>query len=235
MAANTIIRIVDRILRFAGLAANVKRGEIKNDALYDALLKWSADPSVETILEIGSSTGDGSTQALLAGLAQNRSKPRLYCIEAVTERFNELKRRCGGTPNVFCYNVSSVSREDIVPDAIVDEYHAASRVHPATDLVKSWRQKELAYIGDANIAENGIELIKKQHKIEKFDMVLIDGSEFTAHAELDAIYGAKVIFLDDICSLKNHYNVIRLIYDSHYHLIEANPKLRNGYAIFLRG
>ena len=63
-------------------------------------------------------------------------------------------------------------------------------------------------------------------------MVLIDGSEFTGKPELDLVYGAKFILLDDIRAYKNYHNYKRLLNDKNYKLIEEQPFLRNGYAIF---
>ena len=63
-------------------------------------------------------------------------------------------------------------------------------------------------------------------------MVLIDGSEFTDTAELELVYGARFILLDDICTFKNFTSRQRLLNDPNYECIEENLDLRNGYAIF---
>ena len=72
------------------------------------------------------------------------------------------------------------------------------------------------------------------HQIDYFDLVLIDGSEFTGIEELNRVYGAKWILLDDIRAFKNHYNYHRLSKDPDYQLIEENHTLRNGHAIFTK-
>jgi hypothetical protein len=82
------------------------------------------------------------------------------------------------------------------------------------------------------VTQNGIELIKSERNIEHFDMVLIDGSEFTGKAELELTYGAKFILLDDIRAFKNYENYEKLLNDPSYELIEEQLFLRNGYAIF---
>ncbi|MBW2169777.1 MAG: tetratricopeptide repeat protein, partial [Deltaproteobacteria bacterium] len=64
--------------------------------------------------------------------------------------------------------------------------------------------------------------------------VLIDGSEFTGKAELDEVYGAKIIMLDDINGYKNYHNYQRLVADKTYELIAENWQVRNGYAAFRR-
>jgi hypothetical protein len=65
-----------------------------------------------------------------------------------------------------------------------------------------------------------------------FDAVLIDGSEFTGRAELDEVYGASYILLDDIRAFKNYANFARLSADPAYSLVEVSEHVRNGYAVF---
>lgn len=67
-----------------------------------------------------------------------------------------------------------------------------------------------------------------------FDLVLIDGSEFTGTAEMNDIYGAKIICLDDINAYKCYEARQRLLNDSAYELLAENRLLRNGFSIFYR-
>ena len=76
--------------------------------------------------------------------------------------------------------------------------------------------------------------MRAQHGIEIFDAVLIDGSEFTGRAELDEIYGARFVLLDDTLTFKNWENARRLLADPAYRLVRADPATRNGFAVFER-
>lgn len=102
------------------------------------------------------------------------------------------------------------------------------------DRVIGWLKQDIDYVKSSGVAQNGIALIKEQHGIEFFDIVLIDGSEFTGMAEFKLIYGARFILLDDTNAFKNYHNYQQLINDPHYELIEQDIQLRNGYAIFKR-
>jgi len=67
-----------------------------------------------------------------------------------------------------------------------------------------------------------------------FDMVLIDGSEFTGEAELYHCLGARVIALDDVNSHKC-FNAYRILANHvSYALTHQNMGLRNGFAVFER-
>src|SRR5947209_7929337 len=63
--------------------------EIKNDNFYDVIYKIAKNEPVHTILEIGSSSGQGSTEAFVKGIKDNPSKPRLFCMEVSLVRFND--------------------------------------------------------------------------------------------------------------------------------------------------
>ncbi len=76
--------------------------------------------------------------------------------------------------------------------------------------------------------------MKQRSGVADFDLVLIDGSEFTGAAELDRVYGARCIALDDVNAYKNYDNYQRLKRDARYRLVEEDWSTRNGYAIFRR-
>ena len=65
-------------------------------------------------------------------------------------------------------------------------------------------------------------------------MVFIDGSAFTAQAELNLGTRRASIVLDDTNDIKNFYNYHRLSTDPNYFLAEEDWHLRNGYAVFER-
>ena len=70
--------------------------------------------------------------------------------------------------------------------------------------------------------------------LARFDAVLIDGSEFAGYAELDEVYGARFLLLDDTETFKNWENSRRLQADPEYRLIHADSETRNGSAVFER-
>jgi hypothetical protein len=192
---------------------------------------------VETILEIGAATGDGSTRAFVAGADRRPRPPRVFCLEVVRERFRELEARYSSRSFVFPYNAASVA-----PAAYASEEEVRGFYHVVPSALNSfplervlaWRSDELAYLETAGVAVDGVERVRREHGLERFDVVLIDGSEFTAGAELRLVYGASWLVLDDVNSFKNHANALQLLADPAYELVAADPRLRNGYAIFRR-
>ena len=209
--------------------------EIKNDALYRALQRLAGKRGVESILEIGSSSGEGSTEAFVSAIRSLRRKPKLFCLEISQPRFEKLAAAYRDDEFVECYRSSSVPLESFPSEEEVAAFHRSGVSHLnqyPLETVLGWLKADKDYLASAGVPADGIARIRSEHGIGRFDVVLIDGSEFTAAAELELVYGARWIALDDIMTYKNFASYRRLAADAQYELVEENKYLRNGYAIF---
>ena len=66
--------------------------EIKHDLFYRTIEAIGRYAPVRHVLEIGSSSGEGSTEAWVRGMRENVLRPRLYCLEVSRVRFEALSR-----------------------------------------------------------------------------------------------------------------------------------------------
>jgi len=211
--------------------------EIKEDEFYYTIRKMAQEEDVRTILEIGSSAGTGSTEAFVSGLKENPNKPSLFCMEVSKPRFAELQKKYEKDSFVKCYNASSISLSSFPSEQDVTNFYTTTKTalnNYPVDQVVGWLRQDIDYIKSSCVPDGGIKRIKRENNIVNFGMVLIDGSEFAGISELNEVYGAKIIMLDDINGFKNHHNYHRLLNDQNYSLVVENWKLRNGYAIFKR-
>ncbi len=209
--------------------------EVTNDEFFDLIQRLAKRRDVTTILEIGSSSGEGSTAAFVRGMDRNPNQPTLYCIEMSAPRFVALKRRYAARNDVRCYNVSTVPTEKLPSRgevaAFYERYDTGLNRYPLAEVLQ-WLEQDLEYLHKSQVPTQGIRLIKQENGIDRFDLVLIDGSAFTGAAELEEVCGARIILLDDVNDIKNFGNYRRLSSDPQYRLISENWKLRNGYAAF---
>jgi tetratricopeptide (TPR) repeat protein len=176
--------------------------ESKNDEFFCAIRDLTREEDIKAALIIGAALGDGSTEALLAGVLENKNKPSVFCINASRHRFINLRRTLSNFPTMKWYELSSSSRKNV--------------------------NEEL---------RNTVNQIKAQNHIDFFDVVLIDGSELRHQLHVAGVldkelFKANFIFLDDINGVHNQKNYERLLRKSNYVLVDQNPGLRNGYAIF---
>lgn len=209
--------------------------EIKNDDFYAIIQQLARTEDIKTVLEIGSSSGGGSTEAFVTGLRENPNQPKLFCMEVSQTRFAELNKRYEHESFVKCYNVSSVAIEEFPDRSEVIKFHENTtgnlKAYPL-ERVLGWLQQDIEYVKNSGTSANGIRQVKQENQIEHFDLVLIDGSEFTGISELKEVYGSKFILLDDITTFKNYKNHQQLLQDPNYILIGENKTTRNGYSIF---
>ncbi|BDG70903.1 glycosyltransferase family 4 protein [Roseomonas fluvialis] len=211
--------------------------EIKDDAFYRLIRDLAASESLRHVLEIGSSAGGGSTEAFVAGLAQNPGQPRLFCIEVSKPRFEVLRQTYADRSLVQCYNMSSVAVEEFPTPAEVERFYreetSGLSKFPLPEVLR-WLEQDIAYVRDAGVDAGAIERIKAEHGIEHFDMVLIDGSEFTGEVELAKVIGARLILLDDTNTFKCFAARRTLLAHPDYEVIADDQALRNGFSAFRR-
>jgi hypothetical protein len=211
--------------------------EILDDEFH-AIIRWLCEHEhLKNVLEIGSSAGAGSTSALVKGLARNRHAPKLFCMELSAARFKKLSATYANRAFVNCYNVSSVPVECFATEQLVASFynsHHTNLDQHELDQVLGWRREGIEYVLASAVPQNGIARIKRENHIDAFDLVIIDGSEFTGDAELDAVYGAKIICLDDTNSFKCYGARQRLLDDPAYETVADDQVLRNGFSVFHR-
>ena len=212
--------------------------EIVNDELFKELELLASQDDVKTILEIGTGSGEGSTLAIVNGLGKNKNKKTLFTtIEISKQRAQSVIDRYRNNKNMVVYVGCSVSIEDYATDAQIEKFYSSKKTalnkYPL-EMVLGWEKEELDYIAENDVECGIINTIERQSDGKPFDLVLIDGSEFTGHAELKLLIGAKYIVLDDINAFKNNDNYNYLQASKQYSLVKENWNLRNGFAIFKR-
>jgi rubrerythrin len=213
--------------------------EIKADTFYDHLCFFAKNTRFKSFLEIGSSSGGGSTKAFVSTIRQRTDKNDVsfYCMELSKTRFNALYQTYKDDLFVKAHNVSSIASNEFPSEKEIIRFYKNTYTklnNTKLSTVLKWYRNDIAYIKNTDSDINGIELIKSKENIEYFDMVLIDGSEFSGERELEYVIGAKIIALDDTETYKCFYAMKKLMLDDNYRLLVHDPEVRNGYAIFIR-
>lgn len=211
--------------------------EIIDDTFSAVIRGIVSRAEVETCLEIGSSNGGGSTQAFIEGLIDKKGA-RLACMELSDTRYPQLKAKMAAYPWVYCFNYCSVALHDFARPEEVKEFYdrypdSPLAAFPLKEVLR-WLDQDIRYARERPDRQNGITRIKQELNVNAFDAVLIDGCEFTGSAELDLVYGAKYILLDDTRSFKTYGCKVQLSRDLQYELICEDDFCRNGFAAFRR-
>tara|TARA_B110000908_G_C10124421_1_gene389169 strand:+ start:59 stop:883 length:825 start_codon:yes stop_codon:yes gene_type:complete len=211
--------------------------EINNDPFSEWIEKIALQEDVKTVIEIGSSSGDGSTKHFLETMAKRKdvSELKFACLELSKERYSKLKGFIDHYPFAYSFNLSSVSSKLFPTKDTVKKFYkdrSTKLNNFPLKTVLEWLEQDIKYIKDSGKDYDGITEIRNSLQIEEFDACLIDGSEFTGLAELHLLNGSKYILLDDTETYKCREAFEFLERSDIYIKLEHNPNVRNGFAIF---
>jgi hypothetical protein len=219
--------------------------EILDDEFSRILTKLAARPDIKTIIEIGSSSGDGSTKALAEGIKQKAiADSTLFCMEISEPRFEALSSHYKHTEFVKIYRQSSVNLSEFPSSLEVSKFYLTKKTNLNKYRLfrvlqwlyedKNYLKKNQVLLSEKQYGVNGIQKIKQENGIVDFDLALIDGSEFTGYAELRYLRNSKIIAIDDVNSFKGWACFHELQQDSRYQLIADHWNVRNGFSVFER-
>jgi hypothetical protein len=186
---------------------------------------------LQSVLEIGSFDGDGSTQVFIRAM-QPLARKRLVCLELRDDRFGNLRRNTVSHNWVEPVHASTVSWDAFTNrDFDRDVWpHYQSGDLALHDRVKGWWEDDVSIIQQS----------KKPGYLESnsdyFDGVFIDGGEFSGYDEFRLLRGRTHCFLlDDAFKVFKTRKVYQeLAADPAWQLIRQNKNDRNGTAIFCR-
>jgi hypothetical protein len=208
----------------------MRRPEIRTNTFFGQdIIKYLSIFNVKKAIEIGSGSGNGSTQCFLQYFdSLNYKSKELHCFEPVESWFKDLEKNTEGRNYCELYNCSSISYADLlIKDFDADFYNSPyNKLKDSYDknTLKSWYDSELPYFKESkNTILSSIEA----------DAVLIDGSEFSGYSEFKQLHPSiYLIFLDDcLTAFKTNQVYTELSNNPEWKLIRVNSE-RNGYAIF---
>lgn len=208
--------------------------EMEKDDVSLILEKIAKDEPLKNLLEIGSSSGEGSTASLVAGLLANTGAPSLHCIEVSKLRHLNLKTYYQDLNFIHAHHSSSVDRTGFATKDTLKAFFYKRRHNLKNfgfDRVCAWLEKDIAYFSAQSPHLKTLDQVKEEIN-GTIDFALIDGSEFTGNAELASLEGTPIIALDDITTFKCLECTEKLLASPEYKLLAADINTRNGYAIF---
>lgn len=145
-------------------------------------------PSIKNILEIGTWNGLGSTRCIVNGLLERLEPSADFCfysLECNTEKCSVAQKYYKDVSNVHILN------EVILNDMPADIYNIFPEI-VQSDQLKYWNEIDYNNMKNKPLFLNRIDVPKM------FDMVLLDGGEFTTWYEyLELKDRCKILALDD--------------------------------------
>lgn len=171
--------------------------------------------TIQTIVEIGTWKGLGSTKCIIDTIIANKFKIRFISIESNLDFHTEAKTNLVD----FASYVELIYGRIVEPKDIL-EYVSSNNVA----FNQSWLDSDIA---DMKNNTNVLSIIP-----ETIDFLLLDGGEYSTYLEWTELKNrTKIVALDDTTSVKCNRIRSELLNDSTYiMLVDSNE--RNGYSIF---
>jgi hypothetical protein len=200
------------------------------DSFGQAIARTIRAYGYESVLEIGSFDGLGSTQVFIEAL-RHAAEPRLVCLETNATRYRQLLLNTAGHPWVQCLCKPSISLASLTPtDFERDVWESPyNRLFYPHDLVRSWWIDTQAFYrhGEPGYLETNA---------DAFDVVLVDGDEFSGYDDYRlAKSRCRCLMLDDVFhAYKCNRAHAELATDPEWRLEWSSADVRNGAAIWVR-
>jgi hypothetical protein len=200
-----------------------------NDEFGRAIAETIRRCRVQSVIEIGSWDGTGSTAVIISAL-RDAPEPRLTCVEADIHRHAALQRVVAGLPWVTTVCRPSVSRAAMTPQTFeevwADPYN--NLTYPE-HMVRQWWDE---MIPDRPGERGYLETLTD----ERWDAALIDGGEFQGYDDFRLLkHRVRVLMLDDVfhaykCSRAH----AELDIDPAWDCLWCSAYVRNGASIWMR-
>lgn len=200
---------------------NRNLGQIHNDAFSNDIKLIASNPQYKTFLEIGTWNGLGSTRAFANGF-QNRSSGQDYIFYSLECNVD----KCADALKLYKNNLNIHILNEVIWNEEPSDFYDIFPQARDNALFKKWNEVDIINMKECDL------FLKRPEIPDIFDVILLDGGEFTTYYEFQILKNrCKLLLLDDINSDK-----CKLIVDE----IRSNPKewkilrtqnVRNGYLI----
>lgn len=197
------------------------QGQINLDSNFGKLIYMLARQQ-NTIVEIGTWNGLGSTKCIIEALKTRTDNYQFYTIECVKDRYDF---------SANYWNQILTEEEKLKIHLLHGSILTPDQIPPKDTLrslagfTESWYDEDVSAILNSNYL---LDLLPN-----KIDMLLLDGGEYTTYQEYKILADrTKIILLDDTTCLKCSAIRKELLDDPDYVTVADNLQDRNGYAIF---
>jgi len=201
---------------------NIGLGQICNDPFSNEITRLSSDLSNKFFLEIGTWNGLGSTKYFIDELSNRNDNYIFYSLECNSDKAKESQE---------LYKNSDVNKIKILNEVIWNkEPSNFYEIFPeclSNDLYKKWNDVDIINMKKCNIflERNDLPII--------FDVLLLDGGEFTTYYEFQLLKNrCKYLLLDDI-NVAKCAKILEEIKNEpeKWKIIIENKNIRNGFMV----
>jgi len=195
-------------------------GQICNDSFSLKIREFAANIENKTFLEIGTWNGLGSTKQFVDVLKSRNDDYIFYSLECNSEKYNDARNLYIAEKNVILLNEVLFNDQ---PDNFYEIFPQCAN----NSMFKKWHRVDIENMKKCNL------FLERDNLPELFDVVLLDGGEFTTYFEFQIIKDrCKYLLLDDI-NVAKCTKIVEEIKSqpNKWKIIEENRNTRNGFLV----
>jgi hypothetical protein len=196
-------------------------GQVTLDSeLGKKLYDYAQDDNIKTFLEIGTWNGLGSTKCFIEGFKNRKASFKFYSLECNKEKSDYAKKLYSGIENVYILDHVLLNK---IPSDIYDIFPVLLE----NETMNYWNK-----IDFQNMSDKKLFFETTPNLPEIFDLILLDGGEFTTWFEYNLIKDkCKILALDDTNTFKCKKIVEELKFSNRWEIINQSDE-RNGIMIW---
>jgi hypothetical protein len=194
--------------------------QICNDEFSKEIEYYSLDLTNKTFLEIGTWNGLGSTKVFADSLFNRSDDYIFYSLECNTDKSLQAAK-------LYKYNDKLNILNEVIWNEEPDNFYQIFPQCKTDARYKLWNDVDIINMKKCNL------FLNRQDLPDIFDVILLDGGEFTTYFEFQLLKDrCKILLLDDILADKCILivNEIEQSPDK-WRIIKKNTSLRNGFMI----
>lgn len=193
-------------------------GQICNDEFSDDIKNYASNLNYKTFLEIGTWNGLGSTLAFSNGFKSRTDDYLFYSLEC-------NKDKCSDAAELYKDNDKMHILNEVIWNERPEDFYQTFPELLKNNLYKKWNQVDVINMLKCNI------FLNRRDLPEIFDVILLDGGEFTTYYDFKLLKNrCKILMLDDTNAEKCKLIVSEISCDPTWKIIKQ-VNLRNGFLI----
>jgi hypothetical protein len=204
--------------RYYSYAKSNQIGQICNDSFSKEIEKYASNDKYKAFLEIGTWNGLGSTKAFNNGFKSRNDDYIFYSLECNKDKCMDASKLYSDNSKIHILNEVIWNEEpsdfyEIFPQCLKNETY------------KHWNEVDIINMKKCSL------FLDRPNLPDIFDVILLDGGEFTTYHEFQLLKNkCKILMLDDINVDKCKLIVLELENDPSWKIIKRD-NTRNGYLI----
>ncbi len=194
------------------------RGQICNDDFSKEIKNYASNSTYKHFLEIGTWNGLGSTAAFSKGFEERSDDYIFYSLECNKDKCIDASKLYTDNDKIHILNEVIWNEEpkdfyEIFPQCLTNE------------MYKHWNEVDIINMKKCKL------FLPRTDLPEIFDVILLDGGEFTTYYEFQILKErCKILMLDDVNVDKCKLIVEEIKSDPSWKIIKSDT-VRNGYLI----